>query len=134
MILRERCITFNVSVENVVEDDVFLNVETTDLRKDGELHNETHPTVIQPDGGMEQKFTYFKFGINFYILDADPENYMVIFACKNFPLKVAHIQMAWIWTRNEELENKYLVKALEVLNKFNISTDPLEKTDRAFCY
>lgn len=129
MILGQKCLTFNISAE-----DLKINILSTNLRGDGELHYENHTSVLQPSGAMEQKFTFLKLGINFYILDAEPDTFLVAFACRNFPFKIAHVQMAWIWSRSEELEETYIEQAMEALNKFNISTTPLEKTDRGFCY
>lgn len=129
MILRENCLTFNVSAE----DNFKINILSTNLRS-GEAYYENHTTVLQESGAMEHKFTFLKLGINFYILDAEPEKFLVAFACKNFPFKIAHIQMVWIWSRTEELEETFIEQAMEVLNKFDISTTPLEKTDRSSCY
>lgn len=130
MILREKCLSFDVSAD----DNLKINIMSTNLKGDGGEHLENHTTFLQPTGAMEHKFTFLQWGINFFILEADSENYLVAFACKNFPFKIAHIQMVWIWSRNQELEETYVEQALEVLNKFNISTAPLEKTDRGLCY
>lgn len=124
----EKCIEIDVSANENAE----ITLVASGVRNNV-TRNETRQAVLQPFGSMEFKFSWFNFVFDFYILDYDVKNYMVTYTCKNLLGKLANVQMVWIWTRNKELEEVHYEKIMDVLQKFNISADSLEKSDQEIC-
>ena len=71
----------------------------------------------------------------FYILDTDYSNYAVILGCGkirkiSFDTASQFGHMVWILSRNQTLNDKYLMKAYETLNKNNLPIKTLRKIDQ----
>lgn len=128
MIFPEKCIEIEISANENAE----ITLVASGVSND-ELRNETRQTTLQPFGSMEFKFSWFSFAFDFYLLDYDVNNFMVAYTCKNLLGKMANVQMVWIWTRSKELEEVYHKRVLDVLQKFNISSEPLVRSEQELC-
>lgn len=127
VILPEKCIKIDVEVNEKAEKSIFASgIEH------GESSNQTHQTILQPYGSMQFDFSWFKFDFDFYLLDYEVDQFMLAYTCRYLFGKFAHL-MVWIWSRNRELDNVYHERVANVLQKFNISLDPLEKSEQEHC-
>ncbi|KAL7040754.1 hypothetical protein ACKWTF_000503 [Chironomus riparius] len=83
----------------------------------------------------EYQSLYVSLDGYFYILDTDYANYAVIVGCGkirkiSFDTASQFGHMVWILSRNQTLNDKYLMKAYETLRRNNLSIKTLRKIDQ----
>lgn len=122
------CISFDLKMIN--EHTIGI---TTKEYNDGEMINTTRIGEIHNDGSFEFDFTFLKFAASFYVLDTDYKNYLVGFGCKTIGYLV-NLQMAFIWSRENSLDDEYITKAYDVFRKYKISTKELQKSEQLNCH
>lgn len=128
MFAKGKCISFNV--HNITNN--MVNIATTEQNNE-EIDTTTRSGKVHNDGSFEFSFTFLKFSAKFYILETDYQNYLVGFGCKDVAYMV-NMQMAFIWGRERELSDDYIVKAYDVFKNNKISTSELEKSDQSRCH
>lgn len=126
--IKGKCLTFEV----VLTSNTTVTIISSEI-KDGEPLIASREASLDSDGGLEFKFTFLKFTIKFFVLDADDEEYLVGFTCKSIA-RMMNMQMAWIWSRHQNISDENLEKAPNVLKTNEISTDELNFIDQSECY
>nr|XP_014092470.2 apolipoprotein D [Bactrocera oleae] len=68
---------------------------------------------------------------DYWVLGTDYENYAVVYSCKN--LIVAHMETAWILTRERDPSEDIITEAENILTSQSVSLKPLIVTDQTGC-
>lgn len=128
MFMKSKCMRMNIETTS----DSSVLITTTEVKK-GKVIEGTREGQINSNGAFEFNFIFLKLKVQFYILGADYEHFLVAFACKS-AAKMANVQMAWIWSRTPELSSANLEKALDVLRNNEISVKELVPSEQENCY
>ncbi|XP_050405750.1 apolipoprotein D [Patella vulgata] len=68
----------------------------------------------------------------YWVLDTNYMNYTVVFSCESFG-KIAHVQFAWILSRNITITESLDQKLFQILENNGVPTSYLKKTDQSNC-
>ncbi|KAK9869283.1 hypothetical protein WA026_003036 [Henosepilachna vigintioctopunctata] len=80
--------------------------------------------LVNLDIGSHRDATY-------WILESDYTSYAVVWSCT--PISDKSLAIVWLLSREKTLSGEVAVKLFNVLDKFNISLDPLKYTDQTNC-
>ncbi|KAK6182877.1 hypothetical protein SNE40_010462 [Patella caerulea] len=126
----QTCVTANYSVKAnghiKVYNHGFTNGEAVWAEGDAFLPDTTKPSQLTV------KFTANSPYAPYWVLDTDYDNYSAVFSCESLG-GLAHVEFAWILTRNNTISDSLKQKIFKIFEKNGIGTTDIKKTVQDNC-